>query len=316
MDQPLDLSVIIVNWNTRDYLAQCLESLFESVQTFRRSNVETFVVDNGSADGSAELVEGRFPWVKLLVNPENRGFGQANNQALSLAKGRYLLFLNPDTRLRPEALSTLVRFLDRHPRAGVAAPQILFPEGHIQPSCRRFPTLSTVFWEATGLDRMFPQHPLFGYYLMGDWDHQTLRQVDQPMGACLMVRRAALDQAGDFDERFFLFFEEVDLCRRLKSAGWEIYFVPQAQIVHCGGQSTGQNARRAAWLFHRSRYKYFRKHFGRGQEWLIRALMVVSFPWQLVLRMGLVLSRPMKWGRMVRHFGAVVVQLVAALWPG
>lgn len=151
---------------------------------------------------------------------------------------------------------------------------------------------------------------------MGDWDHQTLRRVDQPMGACLMVRRAALDRVGLFDERFFLFFEEVDLCCRLKSAGWDIYFVPQAQVIHHGGYSVGQTPRRTSWLFHSSRYKYFRKHFGRGQEWLARALMVVSFPWQLLLRIALVLSKPMEGQRMARHFGAVAVQLVAALRPG
>jgi len=313
LDQPLDLSVIIVNWNAHDYLVECLTSVEHQAGGL---SLEAWVVDNGSTDGSAELVEREFPGVKLLVNRENRGFARANNQALSLAQGRYLLFLNPDTRLLPQVLSTLTQFLDHHPCAGAVAPQILSPEGCIQPSCRRFPTLGTVFWEATGLDRIFPRHPLLGRYLMGDWDHQTLRQVDQPMGACLMVRRTALDQAGPFDERFFLFFEEVDLCRRLKSAGWDIYFVPQARIIHYGGQSTGQNSRRTAWLFHRSRYKYFRKHFGRGGEWLVRALMVVSFPWQLVLRLGLVLSKPMERDRMARHFSAVVVQLVAALWPG
>lgn len=329
MHQPVDLSVIIVNWNARDHLAECLASIPSGTlpspslktgeigeQRAGGLSLEAWVVDNGSTDGSAELVERRFPWVKLLVNQENRGFARANNQALSLARGRYLLFLNPDTRLLPEALPVLMRFLDHHPHTGAVAPQILYPEGRIQPSCRRFPTLGSVFWEATGLDRVFPRHPLLGRYLMGDWDHQTLRRVDQPMGACLMVRRVALDQVGPFDERFFLFFEEVDLCRRLKSAGWDIYFVPQARIIHYGGQSTRQDHWRTAWLFHRSRYKYFHKHLGRGQEWLVRVLMVVSFPWQLLLRIVLVLSRPRERDRMVRHFSAVAVQLAAALWPG
>jgi GT2 family glycosyltransferase len=277
--------------------------------------METWVVDNGSTDGSAELVRRRFPWVRLLVNHENQGFARANNQAMSLTRGRYLLFLNPDTQLLPESLRVLVGFLDRHPRTGAVAPQVLSPEGRIQPSCRRFPTLGAVFWEATGLDRALPKHPLFGHYLMGDWDHEGLCPVDQPMGACLMVRRRALDQIGPWDERFFLFFEEVDLCRRLKTLGWDIYFVPQAQIIHHGGHSTGQDYRRACWLFHSSRYKYFRKHFGRSQEWLMRALMVASFPWQLLLRVVLVLSTPMDRSRMARHFNAVVVQLASALWP-
>ena len=313
MDQPADLSLIIVNWNARQRLGECLASVEHQV---RGPPAETWVVDNGSTDGSVELVEVQFPWAKLLVNRENLGFARANNQALSLAQGRYVLFLNPDTQLLPEALSILTRFLDHHPRTGAVGPQILSPEGRIQPSCRRFPTLSTVFWEATALDRAFPRHRLLGRYLMGDWDHQTLRRVDQPMGACLMVRRAALDQVGPFDERFFLFFEEVDLCRRLKSAGWDIYFVPQAQIIHCGGESIRQNYWRTAWLFHSSRYKYFRKHFGWGQEWLVRVLMVASFPWQLLLRIGLVLSRPMQADKIARHFSTVVVQLIAALWPG
>ena len=313
MDRLADLSVIIVNWNARQRLREALTSIERQAEELRP---ETWVVDNGSTDGSVELVEAQFPWVRLLVNRENLGFARASNQALSLAQGRHILFLNPDTRLLPEALSILTRFLDHHPRTGGVGPQILSPEGRIQPSCRRFPTLGTVFWETTGLDRAFPRHPFLGRYLLGDWDHQTLRRVDQPMGACLMVRRAALDQVGPFDERFFLFFEEVDLCHRLKSAGWDIYFVPQAQIIHYGGQSTRQNYRRTAWLFHSSRYKYFRKHFGRGQEWLVRALMVASFPWQLLLRIVLLLSRPMERDKIARHFTAVMVQLVAALWPG
>lgn len=312
LDQSVHLSVIIVNWNARDCLSECLTSIEQqSVDLL----LETWVVDNGSTDGSVELIRARFPWVKLLVNQENQGFARASNQAVSLAKGRYLLFLNPDTQLLPECLRVMVRFLDGHPCTGAVAPQVLFPEGRIQPSCRRFPTLGAVFWEATGLDRALPRHPLFGRYLMGDWDHQSLCPVDQPMGACLMTRRSALDQVGPFDERFFLFFEEVDLCRRLRSAGWDIFFVPQAQIIHHCGHSTGQNYRRASWLFHSSRYKYFRKHFGRSQEWLVRTLMVASFPWQLVLRILLVLSRPMDRPRKARHFSAVVVQLIAALWP-
>jgi GT2 family glycosyltransferase len=306
------LSVIIVSWNSRDRLTECLTSLGEQVAEL---SIETWVVDNHSNDGSVDLVREQFPWVNLLVNRENQGFARANNRALSLATGRYVLFLNPDTQLLSDALAVLLRFMDDHPKVGAVGPQVLFPEGSIQPSCRRFPTLATVLWEAVGLDRALPDHPRFGRYLMGDWDHRSLCRVDQPIGACLMVRSSALEQVGQFDDQFFLFFEEVDLCRRLRSAGWEIYFVPEAQVIHHGGHSTGQDFRRAVWLFHSSRYKYFRKHFGPGGEWLLRMLMVASFPWQLLLRVLLVMTRPMDRERMVKHFITVAVQLAAAVNP-
>ena len=316
----VDLSVVIVNWNTRERLSECLYSIGETAvgaggQRPEPYFCQTWVVDNGSSDDSVRLVEGRFPWVKLLVNRENRGFAEANNQALSLATGRHVLFLNPDTRVLPEALSVLCEFLDSHPRTGAVAPQMLSPEGCIQRSCRRFPTMGSVLWDVTGLDRVFPNHSLFARHYLAGWNHDTRREVDQPMGACLMVRRAALDQVGRFDERFRLFFEDVDLCRRLKSAGWDICFLPEARVVHYGGQSMKRNRRRASWLFYRSRHKYFRKHFGRYQEWLVRALMIAGVPWQLLLRLVLVLVKPAERSRAVPHFGAVAVQLAAAMWP-
>jgi hypothetical protein len=260
------LSIIIVNWNTRDLLAQCLESVRRDVQTFKRSNVrtckrasvETFVVDNASTDGSAQMVRERFPWVRLIENEENVGFARANNQAIRQSRGRYVLLLNPDTEVQPGALETLVRFMDDHPQAGAAGVRLLNPDGTLQRSTYLLPTLSREFWRLFHLDALWP----YSCYRINDWDLSLPRQVDIVQGACLAVRREALERIGLLDEEFFIYSEEVDLCYRLLRDGWSIYWVPQAKVVHYEGQSTRQVAPQMFLYLYRGKVLFFRKHYG------------------------------------------------------
>jgi GT2 family glycosyltransferase len=263
--QTLDLSVIIVSWNTCALLKRCLQALEAQLSGL---SAEVFVVDNASADGSATLVAAEFPWVKLMANRENRGFAKANNQAIWIAQGKNILLLNPDTEAQPQAVATLMSFLDEHPRAGIVAPQLLNTDGTIQRSCRQFPTFRGMFYELVGLSRLFPQRTEFRQYKMLDFDHSEERQVDQPEGACLLVRREVIEQVGLLDEGYFMLFEEVDWCYRIKQAGWQIWFTPSAKVVHHYGQSIKQVKARMIISSHKGMYRFWRKHHAGHAWWM------------------------------------------------
>ncbi|MER3457620.1 MAG: glycosyltransferase family 2 protein, partial [Chloroflexota bacterium] len=233
MAETVTLSIIIVNWNTRDLLAACLESIERSLSSDdgagMKLQAEIIVVDNGSTDGTVEMLRRDYPDVRLIENRHNVGFARANNQGLAASRGRYLLLLNTDAFLRGPALARLVRFMEEHPEAGVVGPRLYFGDGTLQHSCYAFPTLATEFYGAVGLDRLFPRSRLFGRYRLGYWDMRDVREVDVVMGACLMARREVFEQIGGLDERFFMYSEEVDWCYRARQAGWRIYYVPQAE---------------------------------------------------------------------------------------
>jgi len=212
----------------------------------------------------------------LLRNPANVGFARANNQAITLSKGRYVLLLNPDTLLHDDALSRMVSFLDHHLGIGVLGCKLLTAEGKIDPHCaREFPTLFGELFELTKLSYWFPRSRVFGSYLMTYWDHGDSREVDALSGACLIVRRAAVEQVGLLDESFFLYGEDVDWCYRFKQAGWEVFYYSEAEIIHLGGQSTQQLKEERRLQRFRSRYKFFRKHSGKGYAWIHKALVFV-----------------------------------------
>ncbi|MBX9687698.1 MAG: glycosyltransferase family 2 protein [Candidatus Obscuribacterales bacterium] len=259
------LSVIVVSWNVSKLLNVSLETLKRDLEAIES---EVFVVDNASADDSVEMVRKNHSWVTLIANQENLGFAKANNQALKLAKGDYILLLNPDTEVHPGAISCLLSFLEKNPRAGIVAPQLLNSDGSIQRSCRAFPTFAAMLYELLGLSKLFPDNPRFGSYKMLDFDHTELRQVDQPEGACLMLRRSVIEQVGTLDEGFFMLFEEVDWCYRIKEAGWEIWFEPQAHVVHHYGQSIKQVKARMILSSHRGLYRFWSKHYAKGRWYL------------------------------------------------
>jgi GT2 family glycosyltransferase len=260
----IDLTISIVSWNVADLLKECLGSIYGNTSGI---TFEVYVSDNASSDGTAEMVKKNFPQVGLFANSANLGFPKGNNQVLKVAKGRYVMLLNPDTVVTPGTFETMIKFMDEHPEAGAAGPRLEYPEGGLQLSCRTFPTLETELYKAFYLDQLFPKSRIFGKYVMSYWDHNDVREVDQPMGAALLVRKDAMDKVGLMDENLFFWYDEVDWCKRIKNAGWKIFFIPSALICHHKNKSFGQwkrlrSALNGMKIWRASRSYYFKKHFG------------------------------------------------------
>jgi GT2 family glycosyltransferase len=246
----MDLSVIIVNWNTRDLLLNCIRSVYETVQGIE---FEIWVVDNGSTDKSQQAVKAAFPQVHLIENTQNRGFAAANNQALKQMAGRYALLLNSDAALTERAAERLLAFMESTPTAGMACGQLLNPDGTLQNSIANFPTLLTLISNETLLRILFPER-----FPSKRRSYTGPIPVESGIGACLMIRKTAMEMVGIFDESFFFFFEETDWAYRMRQANWRIFFVPSARIIHAQGKSAG-NSVASRILFYRSRYIYLKK---------------------------------------------------------
>ncbi len=272
----MKLSVIIISWNTKALLYECLESLYADLENSGLiNNSEVFVVDNNSADGSSEMVANSFSRVKLIANQDNKGFGRANNQALKMAIGEFVLLLNPDAKVLPGAIAELLSFAEQNHKAGIVAPQLLNTDGTIQRSCRAFPSISGMFYELSGLSRLFPKVSAFRKYKMLDFDHKHLDQVDQPEGACLLIRKSVLDQVGIFDEKFFMLFEEVDLCLRIKKAGWQIWFNPSSKVIHHYGQSIKQVKAKMIISSHNGMFYFWSKHNSQWYHKIVKPFLWV-----------------------------------------
>lgn len=284
----LDLSVIIVNWNTRDLLGACLHSVAQTQQVTPALNPEVFVVDNASTDGSAEFVAANFPWVKLIVNQRNGGFAAANNQAIRRASGRYVLLLNSDTVVHPAALQRMVAFMDGAPRAGACGARLLNGDGSLQHACHPMLTPGREFWRLLFLEQIIPR----ATYPMNTWDTTQPRRVEAIKGACLLLRRTALDQIGLLDESYFMYTEEVDLCYRLHLAGWELWYVPQAVITHFGGASSRQMAETMYVQLYRSKLQFYRKFGGDRQARLAKLLYAIAYIQRWLVAAGIARVRP------------------------
>lgn len=255
-----DVSVIIVNYNVRDFLEQCLHSLRRACQHLK---AEVFVVDNASRDSSAQMVRRRFPWVQLMENRINVGFARANNQALKRARGRYILLINPDTLAREDTVEAMSEFMDAHPEAGAVGCKILNPDGTLQLSCRRsFPTPWVALSKILGLGWLFPKSRLFGKYNLTYLDPDKTAEVDALSGSFMFLRPEALKKVGLLDEEYFMYGEDLDLCYRIKKAGWKIYYVPTTQIIHYKGRSTEVSASTVL-DFYRAMVIFVRKHLRR-----------------------------------------------------
>lgn len=254
------ISILIINWNTRDLLRTCLFSLRATCADLEH---EIIVVDNDSGDDSAAMVAREFPEVNLVAQKCNLGFAAGNNRAFELARGEWIWLLNPDTEVLDDAPRRLIEFLERHPRAGAVASALIDARnGEIQRSCRTFPTPAALWAQALGLARAFPRSRRFGFYKMGWWSMRDTREIDQPMASSLLLRRAAIEAAGGlFDEDFPIFFNDVDLCWRLKAAGWQIWFFPSARVRHWGGAATSQIKPAMIRESHCSLRRFYQKHF-------------------------------------------------------
>jgi len=258
-----DLSVVIVSWNTRDL---CLATLAAVPAAVAPYTAEIWLVDNASSDDTVAAVRTQFPNVRLIVNDANLGFTRANNQALARARGRFLLLLNSDTEARPGSLATLIRYLEEHPECGACGPKLLYPDGRLQPNGRRLPTLWREFVAATGLRRL--NEKAFADRLeWGRSDFSRTAEVEEVSGACLMLRREVLEQIGPLDEQFFMFYEEVDWCARMRAAGWKIAYVAEAEVMHHIAQSMNKAGFAVYKAFYESQYRYHRKH-GPPHVWI------------------------------------------------
>jgi N-acetylglucosaminyl-diphospho-decaprenol L-rhamnosyltransferase len=274
----VDLSIVILNWNVRDLLDRCLASLRSE-----RYVLEIIVVDNASRDDSVAMLRAKYPQVELIANAVNRGFTGGNNQGIAVSRGRYVMVLNPDTEVLGDALDQLVSYLDGHPDVGVIGPQLLNPDRSLQSSRRRFPTLATACFESTWLQGMAPKRILTHFY-MDDVPASPAHEVDWLNGACTVFRRAVLDRVGVYDEQnFFMYSEELDLCRRVKEAGWQIVYLPEAQVVHYVGQSSKQAVAARHIHFQTSKVHYFRKWHGAWQASVLRLFLLSQYLWQIGL---------------------------------
>jgi hypothetical protein len=218
--------------------------------------------------------------VQLIANADNRGFTRANNQGLALSRGRYVLFLNPDTELVPAALGRMLAFAEAQPQVGVIGPQLRYGDGSVQSSRRRFPTLATFFLESTIVQRWWPQNRVLSRYYVLDRPDDATSQVDWVVGACMLVRRAVLEQIGGFDEGFFMYSEELDLCRRAVDAGWQVVYLPAAVVTHFEGKSSEQVVAARHIRFHSSRVRYVLKYHGRLAAALVRSFLLLTFVYQ------------------------------------
>ncbi len=245
----VDLSIIIVNWNTKTLLIQCLSSIFEKTKGLK---IEVIVVDNDSQDGSVSEVKKAFPHVHIIGNERNLGFAKGANQGLQKASGRNILLLNPDTQVKNGAVERLMSFMDGHLDVGAIGAQLLNLDGSKQNSIANFPSLATELLNKSLLRWLFPKK-----YPSKRRNYVEPIEVDSVIGACMMVRRDAINQVGLLDEDYFLFLEETDWCYRMERAGWKVYHIPHAEVFHSQGKSTEAVRKRARIEFYRSRYDFF-----------------------------------------------------------
>ncbi|PSL21972.1 glycosyltransferase family 2 protein [Shimia abyssi] len=303
----MDLSIVIVNWNTQDLLRDCLRSVEDGMGQLQ---TEVLVVDNASDDGSPRMVEREFPWVHLIESDKNLGFAGGNNVALRQAMGRHVMLLNTDTLVHGSVLEIAVTWMDAHPKAGIMGPRVLNADGTIQPSCSAFPTLGNLALQTAGLTRF----RRFDRYRMTGWNRASERSVDVISGAAMFVRHSAMKEVGLLDEAFFFYGEETDWCRRFKSIGWDVVFTPIPEITHFGNGSAGKLNHRRDVLMTQGTTRLHLKHGGLLAGVTCYLMLAAHNASRAVFwaTMGL-LKRPGAMER-ARHFSRVVGDLRHA-WP-
>lgn len=274
---PVDLAIVIVNYNTRDLLRDCLASI---VASRFAGTYAVYVVDNHSHDGSADMVRTEFPTVHLLEQPTNSGYATANNVGLRAAgfgggePPRYALLLNPDTLLGPDDLAQMVAFMDDHPEAGAAGPKLVRQDGSLDKACRRsFPSPENAFYRLSGLSRLFPRHPRFGRYNLEHLDPDQLTEVDSLVGAFMLMRGQTLEQVGLLDERFFMYGEDIDLCYRIKARGYKIYYNPAVTVLHYKGAASRQRSSASIVNFYQAMARFHAKHYQARTFFLVNWLI-------------------------------------------
>lgn len=277
----VDMSIIIVSWNVSALLDACLRSVYtESVGPY---SYELVVVDNASSDGSVTMIQTQYPQAQVIANNANLGFTKANNLALTGCKARYALLLNPDTKVTKGAIQSMLDYMEGHPEVGMVGPRLVYGDGRLQPSRRRFPTLWMALAESTPWEWHLPHNRLARAYRLEDRPDDVTQEVDWVTGACMLVRREVWEQVGAFDERFFMYSEELDWCRRIVAAGWHIVYLPTATVIHYEGASSGQVVAARTIRFNVSKVRYFLKHHGWLLATILRVLILTMYVYEWVI---------------------------------
>ena len=307
------MSVIVVNLNTCALLDACLASVEQERTTI---SLETIVIDNGSSDGSVAMVEAKYPATVLIRNSRNEGFARPNNAGLQRSRGEHLLLLNSDTVVRPGALRRLADFLDAHPDAGACGPRLVYPDGRLQYSAKGFPTLWTHFCDMSGLDRLFPGTMFFGRgeLRMFDYDHEGT--ADHLMAAAFLVRRETYEKVGPLDERFAIYYNDMDWCYRMVRAGWKIWYVPDAVVEHHLGTTVGAVNKRFTFftMLYNNVMFFYQKHYGRGATVAYRLMLAGGFAVRSVAWAVRAALRPSDVNRHMRTFAFKSLLFGLAFW--
>jgi N-acetylglucosaminyl-diphospho-decaprenol L-rhamnosyltransferase len=295
---PPVLSIIIVNWNTRDLLRQAIQAITETYS--EPDKLEIIVVDNASTDGTPAMIREVYPDVRLIILPKNIGFAGGNNRGIAVAQAKSLLLLNSDTLVLPGALEALTHYLDAHPEVGMVGPKLLNEDGTSQSSRRRFPTLPLLFLESTWLQPLAPAPWLRRFY-MEDVSASEPHDVGWLTGAAMMVRQEVVEQVGGLDDGFFMYSEELDWCRRIQDAGWRIAYTPEAQIIHYGGKSSDQVVPARHIYFQASKVRYTKKHHGPLVGEALRVWLLCQYLWQTAVegaKWAVGHRRELRWARL------------------
>jgi len=287
----MEISIIIVNWNTKDLLRDCLNSVIEQTA---KADYEIIVVDNNSTDGSIDMVKSEFKEAVLIENSKNLGFARANNRGIKVSKGRYVCLVNSDIILLDNCLDKLVSFMESNPRAGMAGPRILNGDMTLQYSCRHFPSIWNNLCQSIGLNHIFPKSPFFSDWIMNYWNHDSTRDVDALSGCLWIIRREALDDIGLLDEEFFIYGEDLDFCKRMRNANWDVSFYPEAQAIHLGGASSAAAPIKFYLEMQKADLQYWRKRHGISGKISYAAIILLRETIRTIARGMQYVLRPSK----------------------
>ena len=305
------LSIIIVNWNEREMLAECLQSFLPGLNTKKD---EVIIVDNGSIDGSIEMIGEQFPSVKLISNPDNRGFAAANNQALKIALGRHILLLNNDTLVHGDVISKSCQYLDKHDDIAALGCRVLNKDGSLQITCAQYPSLLNLILLTSGLWKL--KWPKFlGRFQMADWKRNDERDVDTVSGCYMLLQACAIKQVGLLDEQFFFFGEETDWCKRFRDAGWRVSFAPVGEITHYGSVSARRHNHKRDLMLSKAMVRLHRKHGGLVAAvvtWLV--LFIFNTSRTIIWALFSLFSHKPEAHERYRHFAGVVREFTT-VWP-
>lgn len=254
-----DISVIVVSWNAKKYLEECMRSILNCTESY---DVEIIIVDNASSDGSPEFIKQNYPDVKLICSYENLGFAKANNIGIAYSRGKYLFLINSDVVVYPNCFKSMVEYMEQHPEIGLLGPRILGTDNKVQRSCMGYPSLWNTFCRAILLDNVFPHTKLFSGFMMKYWAHDSIKEVDIINGCFWSVRRRAIEEVGFLDEGFFMYAEDMDWCKRFNNAGWKVVYFPLAEALHYGGASSSRSPVRFYIEMQRANLRFWGKHYG------------------------------------------------------